>query len=97
MKGRTVCSREQRGVLVINTQANCEDCQDVEDEDAKERRADSTRHGLVRARTLPGCERDQLNATVGVERKHERLCEVPEAPDERLAPLEVRETLCGAR
>ena len=93
----TVCSREQSGVLVVNTESDREDREDVEDEDAEKRRADRARDGLVRARTLPGRERDELDAAVGVEREHERLCEVPKPPDERLAPLEIRETLCGAR
>ena len=94
---RTVCSREQRGVLVIDAQADRQDSEDVEDEDAEEGRADCARHGLVRARALPGGQRDELDSAVGVEREDERLCEVPKAPDERLTPMEVLETLCGAR
>ena len=51
----------------------------------------------MRARTLPGGQRDELDPAVGVEREDKRLCEVPKAPDERLTPMEVLETLCGAR
>ena len=90
---RTVCSREQRGVLVVDAQADRQDSEDVEDEDAEERRADRTRDGLVRGRALARRERDELDAAVRVERVHERLRKRAEAADERLAVLEIRETL----
>lgn len=47
----------------------------------------------MRVRALARGEGDELDAAVRVERVHERLCECTEAADERLAVLEVRETL----
>ena len=47
----------------------------------------------MRVRALARGEGDELDAAVGVERVHERLRERAEAADERLAVLEIRETL----
>ena len=47
----------------------------------------------MRVRALARGEGDELDAAVRVERVHKRLRERAEAADERLAVLEVRETL----
>ena len=47
----------------------------------------------MRARTLPGCERNELDASVRIERVNEGLREVSEAANKRLVIVEVGETL----
>ena len=90
---RTVRRIKERGVLPGDAEPNGEHREDVEDEDAEERRADRTRDGLVRGRALARRERDELDAAVRVERVHERLCERTKAAHESLSVVEVRETL----
>ena len=90
---RTIGGGEQRGVCVVDAQANRKHREDVEDDYAEERRPDCTRDGLVRARTLPGCERNELDASVRIERVNEGLREVSEAANKRMVIVEVCETL----
>ena len=89
----TVSRGEQRVVCVIDTQADREDGEDVEEDDAEERRLDRTRDSLVRLRGLAGRYRDQLDPAEGEKRVNESLRKRREPSDECLAILEVRQAL----
>ena len=89
MEGRTVGGVEERGVLVVDAEPDGEHREDVEDDDAEERRADRARDGLVLARALARGEGDELDAAVGVEGVDEGLGEGGEAADEGLGVVPV--------
>ena len=89
----TVGGGEERGILRVDAQADRQHREDVEDDDAEERRADGTRDSFVRVCALSRGEGDKLDTAIRVERVHERLGEGAEAADECLTVLEVRETL----
>lgn len=88
----TISSIQQRRVRIVYTQPDSEHREDVENNDAEERRFDGTRNRFVRLLRFARCKSHDLHAAVRVKCEHEALCERLEAADESLTVLEVRET-----
>ena len=93
----TVGGREERGILVVDTQSNRQHRKDVEDDNAEERRADGARDGLVGVSALSGCDRNKLDAAVRVKRVYEGLREGAEPANECLSIVEVGQSLWRGR
>jgi hypothetical protein len=83
-------SRVKKGlVLIVDTKADREDSEDVEQYYANESRLDRTRNRTVRFSRFSRCYCDQLDSTERVESIDECLRKCRETPDECLTILKV--------
>lgn len=78
---------------MIDAQPNCENSEDVENDDSEERGFDSFGNRLVGFGRLASGDGHQFNPAKGVECEDEGLGEGGEAAGERLAVVEIEETL----